>query len=87
MLWIVTGVTLGFLGLVLYLPWLAHLFRFGVLPLPELLAALALGLVGLAWFEAIKFGRRLYRQGSPRSARVAFRLRRAIAAPAPHRPG
>ena len=54
-----SGVTLGILGLVLYLPWLAQLFRFGVLPFPQFLAAVALGLVSVVWFEAIKLSRRL----------------------------
>ena len=58
-LWIVSGLTFGFLGLVLYLPWLAQLFRFDALTLPEFLAAVALGLVSVFWFEAIKFSRRL----------------------------
>lgn len=58
-LWIVTGLTLGFLALFLYLPWLARLFFFEPLLLPDLLTALALGLVSVFWFEAIKFSRRL----------------------------
>ena len=60
-LWNVTGVTLGFLALALYLPWLARLFVFDPLPLPALLTALALGLGSVVWFEAIKFSRRLAR--------------------------
>ena len=58
-LWIVTGLTLGVLGLALYLPWLARLFFFEPLPFPDLLTAVALGLASLFWFEAIKFSRRL----------------------------
>ncbi|MDO8449543.1 MAG: cation-translocating P-type ATPase [Rhodoferax sp.] len=58
-LWIVSGVTLGFLVLVLYQPWLAQLFQFGALSLPELLAAVALGLLSVLWFEALKTRRRL----------------------------
>ncbi|MDD5332687.1 MAG: cation-translocating P-type ATPase [Rhodoferax sp.] len=57
-LWLVTGVTLGLLGLVLYLPWLARLFLFAPLSLPHLLTAVALGLLSVLWFEAIKFSRR-----------------------------
>ena len=56
-LWIVTGVTLGFLGLLLYLPGLARLFFFEALPIAELLTALALGLASVLWFEAIKWNR------------------------------
>ncbi len=57
-LWLVTGVTLGFLGLVLYLPWLTRLFLFAPLTIPDLLTAIALGLLSVLWFEAIKFSRR-----------------------------
>ncbi len=58
-LWIVVGVTLGFLALALYLPWLARLFFFAPLSVPDLLMAIALGLASVLWFEAIKFTRRL----------------------------
>ena len=58
-LWLVTGLTLGLLGLALYWPWLARLFVFEALPLRELLTAVALGLLSVVWFEAIKFSRRL----------------------------
>jgi Ca2+-transporting ATPase len=58
-LWIVTGLTLGLLGLALYLPWLARLFFFEPLSLSNLLSALGLGLVSVLWFEAIKLSRRL----------------------------
>jgi Ca2+-transporting ATPase len=57
-LWIVVGVALGFLALALYLPWLARLFFFAPLSLPDLLTAGALGLASVLWFEAIKFTRR-----------------------------
>ena len=55
---IVSGLALGFLGLALYLPWLARLFRFGDLPGVFLLLALALGLLSVIWFEAVKRARR-----------------------------
>ncbi len=58
-LWIVTGVTLGLLGLALYLPWLSRLFFFTPLASPDLLTAIALGLLSVVWFEAIKLVRRL----------------------------
>ena len=58
-LWIVSGVTLGFLALALYLPWLTRLFFFASLSALDLLTAVALGLVSVVWFEAIKFSRRL----------------------------
>jgi Ca2+-transporting ATPase len=58
-LWLVTGLTLAFLGLVLYLPWLSRLFLFAPLALPELLTAIALGLASVLWLEALKLSRRL----------------------------
>ncbi|MEN9396879.1 MAG: hypothetical protein RLZ81_1409 [Pseudomonadota bacterium] len=63
-LWIVTGVTLGFLGLVLYLPWLARLFFFAPLSATDLLTAASLGLVSVFWFEAIKLSPRLSQRRS-----------------------
>jgi len=51
--WIVTGATLTFLALSLYVPPLAMIFRFAPLPLPELAAAFALGLLNMGWFEVI----------------------------------
>lgn len=63
-LWIVTGVTLGVLGLVLYLPWLARLFFFAPLSAPDLLTASALGLLSVFWFETIKLSRRLSQRRS-----------------------
>jgi Ca2+-transporting ATPase len=60
-LWIVTGVTLGLLGLALYLPWLSRLFFFSPLSAPDLLTATGLGLLSVLWFETIKLARRLSR--------------------------
>jgi Ca2+-transporting ATPase len=48
-LWIVTGLTLGFLALSLYLPFLAGVFRFAALPLDEFAIAVGLGLASVAW--------------------------------------
>jgi Ca2+-transporting ATPase len=56
-LWIVTGMTLGFLALSLYVPFLAGAFRFSPLPLDELTVALALGLASVAWFQFLKLTR------------------------------
>ncbi len=61
-LWIVTGVTLGSLGLVLYLPWPARLFFFAPLSVPDLLTAASLGLLSVFWFEAVKLSARLPRR-------------------------
>ena len=57
-LWAVIGITLGLLGLTLYLPWLTKLFFFVPLSGPDLLAALGLGLLSVLWFEAIKLTQR-----------------------------
>jgi Ca2+-transporting ATPase len=53
-LWAVLAITLALLGLALYWPALARLFYFDTLIWPRLLSALALGLVSVIWFEAIK---------------------------------
>lgn len=58
-LWVVTSLTLALLVVTLYVPVVAGLFQFGVLPVPDLLIATALGLVSVFWFEAIKLSRRL----------------------------
>ena len=56
-LWIVTGVTFGFLALSLYLPFLAGALRFSPLPLRELAAAFGLALASVAWFQVLKLTR------------------------------
>jgi Ca2+-transporting ATPase len=57
-LWIVTALALVFLGLALYAPWAASLFRFGDLPLGYWGASLVLGFLSVLWFEVIKLARR-----------------------------
>ncbi len=57
-LWTVTGVTLGLLALTLYLPWLRKLFFFAPLSGLDVLTAVALGMLSVLWFEAIKLARR-----------------------------
>jgi Ca2+-transporting ATPase len=42
----------------LYLPWAVQVLRFSPLPAHELAAAIALGLVSVVWFEAVKWARR-----------------------------
>jgi Ca2+-transporting ATPase len=51
--WVVGGALL-FLGLVLYVPFLRGLFRFGVLHANDLLVCVAAGGVGVVWFELFK---------------------------------
>jgi len=57
-IWIVTGATILFLALALYLPFFASLFRFAPLSPAELAVAFALALVSVAWLEVIKKLRR-----------------------------
>ncbi|MGZ8244853.1 HAD-IC family P-type ATPase [Methylomagnum sp.] len=74
-LWIVTGLTLAMLGLSLYLPALAGLFRFAPLPVGELGAAFGLGLVSVAWFQLLKL-----RNAKSRLVWIALALASAAAA-------
>ena len=53
-LWVVTGATLALLGLAVYQPGLAQLFYFAPLQATHALLAMAIGLSGVVWFEAIK---------------------------------
>ena len=57
-LWIVVGVAFTFLLLALYTPWAAGVLRFSALPVYELAAACALGLLSVLWFEVVKLARR-----------------------------
>ena len=57
-LWWVIGGAVAFLGLVLYVPALRELFRFGVLHPLDLVICLAAGILSVAWFEAMKAIRR-----------------------------
>jgi Ca2+-transporting ATPase len=61
-LWLVIGFATSLLALALYLPALGQLFQFAPLSAPALAAALALGLVGVFGFEALKLSRRWSRQ-------------------------
>jgi Ca2+-transporting ATPase len=53
--WWVLGGAVCLLALVLYVPFLRHLFRFGVLHTVDLLTCVAAGGVSVAWFEMFKF--------------------------------
>ena len=57
-LWWIVGGTLAALAGALYLPAAADLFRFAPLGAIELGVALGAGVLGIAWFEALKFARR-----------------------------
>ncbi len=52
--WVVSG-TLFFLGLVIYVPSLRDVFHFAFMHANDILLALSLGVVSVAWFEIIKF--------------------------------
>ena len=54
-LWGIVAFTLIFLGLVIYVPSLRHLFRFGVLHLGDLAMCLTAGIAAILWFEVIKY--------------------------------
>jgi Ca2+-transporting ATPase len=49
------GSALVFLALVLYVPFLKTLFHFSTLHLSDIALCLGVGLVSIAWFEALKF--------------------------------
>lgn len=53
-LWWVLWGALVFLGVVLYLPFLRHLFRFSVLHPIDLAICLGAGVVSILWFERLK---------------------------------
>jgi Ca2+-transporting ATPase len=57
-LWWIVGGTLAALAGALYVPAAADLFRFAPLGAFELGVALGAGVLGVAWFEALKFARR-----------------------------
>jgi P-type Ca2+ transporter type 2C len=53
-MWWVTGSALALLALVLYVPWLRSLFQFSKLHPFDIGLCLGAGVVGAAWFEALK---------------------------------
>ncbi|MFN7247278.1 MAG: cation-translocating P-type ATPase, partial [Microcystis sp.] len=57
-LWWVIGGGLLFLGLVLYVPLLRHLFSFSLLHTDDLLVSLVSGVVSIFWFEGLKLWNR-----------------------------
>jgi Ca2+-transporting ATPase len=54
-LWWILAFTIIFLGLVIYVPSLRHLFSFGVLHPADLLICLTAGIAAILWFEIIKY--------------------------------
>ncbi|BAY10813.1 cation-translocating P-type ATPase [Calothrix sp. NIES-2098] len=57
-LWWVIGGGLVFLGLVLYVPLLRHLFRFSFLHFEDLVISLVSGIFSILWFEGLKIWQR-----------------------------
>lgn len=57
-LWWVLGGGIVFLGLVLYIPLLRHLFSFSFLHTDDLLVSLFSGIVSIFWFEGLKIWNR-----------------------------
>ncbi|HEY9648108.1 MAG TPA: cation-translocating P-type ATPase, partial [Chroococcidiopsis sp.] len=57
-LWWVIGGGVIFLGLVLYIPLLRHLFSFSFLHIDDLLVSLVSGVVSIFWFEGLKLWNR-----------------------------
>jgi Ca2+-transporting ATPase len=58
-LWVVTAGALVFLGLVIYVPWLRGLFRFGVLGALDVALCVAAGALSVTWFEIAKLANRI----------------------------
>ena len=58
MLWVVVGMALAMLLAALYIPWAVGVLRFAPLPVHELAAACALGVMSVFWFEGIKWVQR-----------------------------
>ncbi|MFH0817320.1 MAG: cation-translocating P-type ATPase [Candidatus Micrarchaeota archaeon] len=59
--WVLGG-TLALLGLVLYVPFLQNLFHFAPLHVDDILICLGAGVLGILWFEALKFFHRRTRK-------------------------
>lgn len=53
-LWWVIGGTIGFLGLVIFVPFLRELFRFSVLHPVDLVVSVGTAACSVLWFEALK---------------------------------
>jgi Ca2+-transporting ATPase len=53
-LWGISAGALGFLALVLYLPWARNLFQFSTLHLNDIAVCILLAMVSVTWFEARK---------------------------------
>jgi Ca2+-transporting ATPase len=61
-LWWVLGGAIIFLGLILYVPLLRHLFSFSFLHVGDVLISLISGIVSVLWFEGLKLWNRRHLQ-------------------------
>ncbi len=66
-LWWVTAGSLLFLGMVLYVPFLQHLFRLSFLHSLDILISLLAGVISILWFELLKLANR--RNAAPAPSR------------------
>jgi Ca2+-transporting ATPase len=57
-LWWIAGATLAALAAVIFVPWLATVFRFAPPALPALAAACLAGFASVAWYDVYKLARR-----------------------------
>jgi P-type Ca2+ transporter type 2C len=53
-LWWISGGTLLFLGLILYLPFMREVFHFSFLHPSDLMISVSAGLISIVWFEILK---------------------------------
>jgi P-type Ca2+ transporter type 2C len=53
-LWWISGGTILFLGLILYLPFMREVFHFSLLHPSDLMISASAGLISIAWFEMLK---------------------------------
>ncbi len=66
-LWVLVGLAFALLLAALYVPWAVGVLRFAPLPAPGLVAACALGLLSVVWFEGVKWA---HRRRRPRGQRL-----------------
>jgi Ca2+-transporting ATPase len=72
-LWCVLGGTVGFLTLVLLLPFVQRLFHFAPIHVGDLLLSIAAGVTCTLWFEVLKLGKRWAAVHRARRAAMAVR--------------
>jgi Ca2+-transporting ATPase len=58
-LWWITLGALAALGVAIYVPWAAPLFKFSALGAAELALAAGAGVAGVAWYELLKLSAKM----------------------------